>query len=299
MYVAGGRRFHARALAPPLATLTCTPHDPPPSRQVRAQNCLVDGKGRVKLCDYGVYHVLEAAMRLRVSYPGARLWPAPELVERRPYDAAAEVWAVGVAAIELVEGRASVLRAHQSAIARGAGAGAGAPPALPALRDPARWSPQLAAFIAAACAASPAARPTAAELLQSGFVALADGGALAGAVARAATLPTPARLQALYDASDAAQTLYRRNNCVRAFVDLDAVDAEDFAEAEARARDGGADKPAVEVALRTALRNRRRDAAMGVGGAPGGGGGAPPRAGAEERLAVFVETIDMAGRRAR
>jgi serine/threonine protein kinase len=275
--------------------------------QIRANNILIDGKGRVKVADYGVFHILEAAMRSRTTYPGARLWPAPEVSGRArsgAYTTASETWAVGIVAMELVEGRPSVQRMYQASLARSRPAGTSATAAsaaistaTPAFRDPTRWSPALRDFILSACRVAPAQRATAASLLSSRFIALADGGALAQAVAQAAALPTPARLQTAYDPADVAAKLHRRNNCVRApLVLLDDLHAEDFIDPDLRA--DAADKPAVELALRAALRNRARADAVGLGRGPEDLGGAAADA-ATRRLEVFLDTIDMSTRRTR
>lgn len=273
---------------------------------VRVGNVLVDGNGRVKLADYGVYHILEDALRGRVSYPGARLWPAPEVAGRQGgagYGAASEIWALGIALLELVDGRAAVMRSHFSASKRGgaessgngAAAGMMARPCHPVLRDPGRWSKELSDFIASACAYSPDRRPSAGELLGSGFVALADGRGLADALETAAMTPMPGRLQTPYDQSDVVQTLYRRNECVRApLVDLDRLDASDFVDPEHhQGRNASEEKPAVEMALRTALRNRTRDAAVGLKAGSRDDGERQRVLETGESLSCLLETIDL------
>lgn len=276
---------------------------------VRVGNFLLDARGRVKLADWGVFHVLEKAMRLRVAYPGARLWPAPEIGSvvagvdspdgaalKRRYDASAEIWAVGIALMEMVEGRASVLRSYNRAVGMHGTGGA-----VPGLREPSRWSLQLNAFVASACTLVPEARPSAGQLLKSDFLKLADGGALAAVVEQAVMMPTPPSLQNLYDRADVVSMLHRRNNCVRApLIDLDALDALDFVDPEPRTRGIGEDKPAVEVSLRTALENRRRAWEVGRGGGQKVGfSRAGSSLGLTDGIAVFVDTIDMATRRGR
>lgn len=243
-------------------------------------------------------------MRSRTTYPGARLWPAPELsrMSSDAYTAASEIWAIGIAAMELVEGRASVQRMHQASVARRRAPGAASASAgqtLPTLRDPSRWSSALVEFIRSACAPDAERRPSAAALLNSPFVALADGRALAAAIDVVSALPTPPWLQGMYRHDDVVATLYRRNNCVRApLIDLDALNAEDFIDSESQAQGDVADRPAVELALRTALRNRMRDDAIGLNRGPDDPGGIESDA-TLERLAVFIDTIDMSARRSR
>lgn len=246
-------------------------------------------------------------MRSRTTYPGARLWPAPEVsrVRRGTYSPASEVWAVGIVVMELVEGRASVQRMYQSFVSRsrssGNGAGVLSPPGvfMPSLREPSRWSAALRDFIQSACAHDPSQRASAAELLNGEFVALADGCAFTQAVDHASTLPTPDTLQGLYDREDVVATLHRRNNCVRApLINLDALNAEDFVGTESRVQNEISDNPAVEVALRTALRNRLLDDTIGLGRGPEDLGGVSSNS-TLQRLACFIDTIDMSARRTR
>ncbi|KAL4704620.1 hypothetical protein ACJJTC_002877 [Scirpophaga incertulas] len=74
-------------------------------RDVRASNCLVDGRRSLKLGDFGLARRTEAAAgseyasRRRGLFPV--LWMAPESLERGVFTPAADAWALGVLLLEL------------------------------------------------------------------------------------------------------------------------------------------------------------------------------------------------------
>ncbi|KDE05629.1 STE/STE20/FRAY protein kinase [Microbotryum lychnidis-dioicae p1A1 Lamole] len=90
-------------------------------RDVKAANLLVDDDGTVLLADFGVSSSLfhesssgtttkeesEANMfSTRKSFVGTPCWMAPEVVERKAYDSKADIWSLGITALELAHGRA-------------------------------------------------------------------------------------------------------------------------------------------------------------------------------------------------
>jgi serine/threonine protein kinase len=241
---------------------------------IRANNFLVDGHGHVKIGDYGVHHVLESAMMSRVCYPGGRLWPAPELSAGMQYDKVAEVWALGIALLELVEGR----RVIQLASRHPAGT-----PSGPRFSDPSPWSAHLREFVKLACTSDRRARATIDSLLQTEFIQRGGQTALEEAFNAAAMVPTPAESQALYDPEDAVWDLRRQNGYVRSpLVDLDDFGAADFVRVDRRVQDNEG-IPAAELALRIALENKRLFSEY------------EPNAKSElARLQTIIETIDTA-----
>ncbi|SCV70434.1 BQ2448_1828 [Microbotryum intermedium] len=90
-------------------------------RDVKAANLLVDDDGTVLLADFGVSSSLfhesslgttskeESEAKLfstRKSFVGTPCWMAPEIVERKAYDSKADIWSLGITALELAHGRA-------------------------------------------------------------------------------------------------------------------------------------------------------------------------------------------------
>jgi serine/threonine protein kinase len=241
---------------------------------IRANNFLVDGLGHVKIGDYGVHHVLESALMSRVCYPSARLWPAPELSSGMQYDKVAEVWALGVALLELVEGR----RAVQVASRLPAGTAS-----CPRFSDTSPWSAHLREFVKLACTSDRRARATIDSLLQTEFIQRGGQSPLEEAFNAAAMVPTPAESQALYDPKDAVWALRRQNGFVRSpLVNLDDFGADDFVRVDRRVQDNEG-IPAAELALRIALENKRLFSEY------------EPNAKSElARLQTILETIDSA-----
>ena len=79
---------------------------------VKSGNILVDSDGSIKLADYGVSaYIYESGDRdkmIRHTLTGSVSWMAPEVIlaERvRGYDCKADIWSLGITAIELAEGR--------------------------------------------------------------------------------------------------------------------------------------------------------------------------------------------------
>lgn len=215
---------------------------------VRAQNFLVDGHGRIRIGDYGVYDILQAIFSRRTAYPGARLWPAPELISSpgHRYDRAAEVWAFGIVALEIVEGRAAVYRAMRGS--RGE--------VCPSqFRNSAAWSSRFKQFIASACSYNRDSRPTLSQLLSSDLVATADASFWRLVFEKSSSLPTSLAQQTAFQTDDIVETMYRRNSCIRApLLTLRDCAPEDFVGEEYCAQES--DKlPAVETALQNALKS--------------------------------------------
>ncbi|PFH46634.1 hypothetical protein AMATHDRAFT_77583 [Amanita thiersii Skay4041] len=86
-------------------------------RDIKAANLLIDDDGTVLLGDLGVaadlsedvsnhpssYHSNKIGKRK--SFVGTPCWMAPELIQGRQYDSAADIWSFGITAIELTQGR--------------------------------------------------------------------------------------------------------------------------------------------------------------------------------------------------
>lgn len=79
-------------------------------RDVKGANVMVASSGRVYLCDFGVSRCLERAGDRAQTVAGTPYWMAPEVVGgarargETGYDTKADVWSLGITAIELVEG---------------------------------------------------------------------------------------------------------------------------------------------------------------------------------------------------
>ncbi|KZO98851.1 kinase-like protein [Calocera viscosa TUFC12733] len=139
-------------------------------RDVKPTNVLVNRKGEVKLCDFGVSGQLEKS--LAKTNIGCQSYMAPERIQGESqnnlgtYTVASDVWSLGLSMIEMALGKypyppetyANVF-AQLTAIVHGP------PPELPP-----GYSQETEDFVALCLRKDPAQRPTYAELLEQPFL---------------------------------------------------------------------------------------------------------------------------------
>lgn len=64
-------------------------------------------QGQIKLADFGVSATLTKTLKKRQTVIGSPYWMAPEVItaedSHTPYDERADVWSIGITAIEMAE----------------------------------------------------------------------------------------------------------------------------------------------------------------------------------------------------
>ncbi|EFN54067.1 hypothetical protein CHLNCDRAFT_136164 [Chlorella variabilis] len=151
-------------------------------RDVKAANILLSPEGAVKVSDFGVSAQLGGTVGFkRRTFVGSPLWMAPEVIEQSPdtegfrgdaggappdgYDEAADIWSLGITAIELAEGEPP--RAHLASFRLLFMIVRDDPPQL----EGGQWSTELKDFVWQCLRKDPSARPSAEDLLEHPFVA--------------------------------------------------------------------------------------------------------------------------------
>merc|ERR1719233_248508 len=132
-------------------------------RDIKSANILLASNGDVKLADFGVVGQLTDEVTKRTTMVGTPWWMAPEVIRGKPYNNLADIWSVGITAMEMALGRPPLSR-HQ--------------PTKALLLIPERPPPMLRGnytealkdFVELCLQKNPEDRPTATLLLETAFI---------------------------------------------------------------------------------------------------------------------------------
>ena len=147
-------------------------------RDIKSGNVLLNNDGEAKLADFGVSGQLTDKTQKRTTVIGTPYWMAPEVIQEIGYDTKADIWSLGITALEMAEEEPPYANVHPM---RAIFLIPSRDP--PALSEPEQWHGDFRDFLHQCLTKSPENRPSAHKLLEHPFIASAHSNkCLAGVI---------------------------------------------------------------------------------------------------------------------
>ncbi|OMJ92858.1 hypothetical protein SteCoe_4308 [Stentor coeruleus] len=133
-------------------------------RDIKSDNILISENGDIKIADLGFAAQLDDVCKARNTLAGTLLWMPPEILQKNNYGIKADIWSLGIVAIELAEGEPPHYTETQHCIISRI-----INQCPPELKEKDRWSLEFCDFVGKCLVKDPSCRKDTDELLRHSF----------------------------------------------------------------------------------------------------------------------------------